>query len=154
MSDDNKMPEAVKLAIKELLSAASFYRLEAQRDDRPIAAADNLESWWRNLAQPVAVGGWQLEELLKYADLAEVSLRTGFSPPDFLGVDLPYLLRSSIAAVRQQAAQGRKVELGKVREYFDQLCKLPQYHNEQGRDFLEGIYAELDAAEGKGEGRG
>ena len=47
-----------------------------------------------------------------------------------------------------------RVELPKVREFFDQLCKLPQYHNEQGRDFLEGIYAELDAAEGKGEGRG
>lgn len=68
MSDDNKMPDAVKLAIKELLSAASFYRLEAQRDDRPIAAADALESWWRNLAQPVALG--MTEELAApYGDL-------------------------------------------------------------------------------------
>jgi len=59
----------------------------------------------REMPEAVRVGTFQLEELLKWADLAEVSLRTGFAPPTFLGMDLPHLLRISIAAVRQQAAQ-------------------------------------------------
>ena len=66
------------------------------------------------------------------------------------------------AAVRQQAAQGRKVELGKVRELIFMVRNLTPYLAQLGyadlsrsfNDYADAALAEIDAAEGKGEGRG
>ena len=62
--------------------------------------------------------------------------------------------RLAIAAVRAQAAEAGKVRMPKVRSYFLSLSMLPEYRNDEGRAFLAEVKAELDAAEGKGEGRG
>ena len=105
------------------------------------------------MPEAVSVNTWQLEELLKYADLAEVSIRTGFAPPSFLGVDLPYLLRNAIAAVRAQAAEAG-IKLPKVREGISLL--IWKIDNAQGdiavehySEMLRSMMAELDAAEGR-----
>ena len=152
MSDDNKMPDAVKLAIKELLSAASFYRLEAQRDDRPIAAADALESFWRtHAAQPAKVR--MTEELQRVLEAAETQAAYHTS---FTGEN-PALecreIRAAIAAVRAQAAEAGKVRMPKVRELLDHLYTEIGFSNKI--DVLtQAAFAALDAVEGKGEGRG
>lgn len=72
---------------------------------------------WNKPAQPepvaaempeaVSVNTWQLEELLKYADLAEVSLRTGFHPPEFLFEPADRSLRQCIDAIKEQRDQWR-----------------------------------------------
>jgi hypothetical protein len=105
------------------------------------------------MPEAVLVNTWQLEELLKYADLAEVSIRTGFAPPSFLGVDLPYLLRNAIAAVRAQAAEAG-IKLPKVREGISLL--IWKIDNAQGAiavehysGMLRSMLAELDTAEGR-----
>lgn len=174
-----EMPEAMENAVSTLrefagdfLKRDSYY--SASDASKATKAADALEREWRNLAQPRMTE--ELREVLEFAARqhkdANTDTRVLWNPEYLVAVG------EAIAAVRAQAAQpvaeekvrqegfddgylaGRTYErtfaqpvaLPKVREYFDQLCKLPQYHNEQGRDFLEGIYAELNAAEGKGRG--
>ena len=99
------------------------------------------------MPEAVLVNTWQLEELLKYADLAEVSIRTGFAPPSFLGVDLPYLLRNAIAAVRAQAAEAG-IKLPKVRSA---LMWMAASYGGQSEGFKMANHGldELDAAEGR-----
>ncbi len=59
------------------------------------------------MPEAVSVNTWQLEELLKYADLAEVSLRTGFHPPEFLFEPADRSLRQCIDAIKEQRDQWR-----------------------------------------------
>lgn len=144
MSDDNKMPEAVKLAIKELLSAASFYRLEAQRDDRPIAAADALESWWRTHAQPVAVG--MTEELDYLVRHAEESCK-------WANEEIRANLIESIAAVRERAAKPQRPKLEKTRRALKcgqerlNIVFLSEETTTRWNNLFYEALAELDAAE-------
>ena len=175
----------------------------------------------RPAGEMVTVGVWQLEELLKYADLAEVALRTGFHPPEFLFQPADRSLRQAIDAVNAQRAEWRsqaaqtvavgmteelehvlsiaerdlrykeecfddsartvpderierlRAAIAAVREQFGKRPKLEkvrgalswlkmQYEpGSQGYTpnatvwkMTEAALAELDAAEGKGEGRG
>lgn len=61
----------------------------------------------------IPVGVWQLEELLKYADLAEVALRTGFHPPEFLFTPADRSLRQCIEAVKEQRDRWLAAEGGR-----------------------------------------
>ena len=130
------------------MTERSHSRYEGPGPDKWACQPAPPEPAAREMPEAVRVGTFQLEELLKWADLAEVSLRTGFAPPTFLGMDLPHLLRISIAAVRQQAAQGRNVELGKVREFFDWL-EMSEILGPSAERLFQAALAELDAAEGK-----
>ncbi len=49
----------------------------------------------------------------------------------------------------QQAAQGRKVELGKVREFLTMFADNPEGFFCPDRDNLQEMLAELDAVEGR-----
>lgn len=136
-----EMPEAVRDAVDTLRSGVPSYPTWRQY-------ADTLESWWRNLAQPVAVG--MTKELSDVLAVAEEATRREPNHPQY-----QRSLRS-IAAVRQQAAQGRKVALPKVREFLTYMglyYKLPfsgAKHNAGTQGALwQDALAELDAAEGK-----
>ena len=96
----------------------------------------------REMPEAVRVGTFQLEELLKWADLAEVSL---------LG------LRISISAVREQF--GKRPKLEKVRAFIKLIDKYRRddelsMHPSMIELGINEALAELDAFEGKGEGRG
>ena len=133
-----EMPEAVH-------HAWLFLDVIGQRDRFAREAAVKLRDWWRtHAAQPKVAMTEELERVLEFA-YETTEMR---DPGEGWMEEHLDKMQGIIAAVREQAAG---VKLSKVRAYFDSLCKLPQYHNEQGRDFLEGIYAELDAAEGKAE---
>lgn len=67
----------------------------------------------RPVSETVTVGAWQLEELLKYADLAEVALRTGFHPPEFLFTPADRSLRQCIEAVKEQRDRWLAAEGGR-----------------------------------------
>ncbi|MCC7112139.1 MAG: hypothetical protein IT382_22790 [Deltaproteobacteria bacterium] len=107
------MLEAMRNAVNSLRACAVTARYPAILTER----ADALESFWRPLAaQPapsvampeaVLVNTWQLEELLKYADLAEVALRTGFHPLEFLFEPADRSLRQCIDAIKEQRDQWR-----------------------------------------------
>ena len=71
-----------------------------ERDEQPEPVAAEMP-------EAVSVNTWQLEELLKYADLAEVSLRTGFHPPEFLFEPADRSLRQCIDAIKEQRDQWR-----------------------------------------------
>ena len=133
-----EMPEAVRDAVDTLRSGVPSYPTWRQY-------ADTLESWWRNLAQPVAVG--MTEELEHVLSIAERDLRYKEECFDdsarTVHDERIERLRAAIAAVRQQAAQGRKVELGKVRELIEWEVK------NNGSGLWAAALAELDAAEGK-----
>lgn len=116
---------------------------------------------WNKPAQPepvaeempeaVSVNTWQLEELLKYADLAEVSLRTGFHPPEFLFEPADRSLRQCIDAIKEQrdqwrthSAQPAKVRMTKeLRRALDAAEAQAGWHMDQGRPKT---FDEIDAA--------
>lgn len=102
---------------------------------------------WNKPAQPepvaeempeaVSVNTWQLEELLKYADLAEVSLRTGFHPPEFLFEPADRSLRQCIDAIKEQrdlwrthAAQPAKA---RMTEELERVLDAAEIAEEQAR---------------------
>ncbi len=64
--------------------------------DRLVGVASRPDS------ETVTVGAWQLEDLLKYADYAEVALRTGFHPPDFIFATGDRSLRQAIDVIKKQ----------------------------------------------------
>ena len=126
-----EMPEAVRDAVDTLRSGVPSYPTWRQY-------ADTLESWWRNLAQPVAVG---MTEELKF--ILDECTALSVDKQRFLSGLAARRLAECAAAVRQQAAQGRKVELGKVRELIEWEVK------NNGSGLWAAALAELDAAEGK-----
>lgn len=75
------------------------------------------------MPEAVCVNTFRLEELLKYADLAEVALRTGFHPPEFLFTPADRSLRQCIDAIKEERdkrrthSQPQSEELNKA---FDQ----------------------------------
>lgn len=80
----------------------------------------------RPISETVTVGTWQLEELLKYADYAEVALRTGFHPPDFIFEPAVRSLRQCIDAIKEQRDQWRahaqpEIDTTKTVAYCDEL---------------------------------
>ena len=95
-----EMPEAVRDAVDTLRSGVPSYPTWRQY-------ADTLESWWRNLAQPVAVG--MTEELEHVLSIAERDIRYKVECFDnsarTVHDERIERLRAAIAAVRQQAAQ-------------------------------------------------
>ena len=127
--------------------------LAVEREEERQAAGE----WWRNLAQPVAVG--MTEALRMILDVAES--RAEDQRHDGL-LECSRNLERAIAAVRQQAAQGRKVEFPKGRELVSIVRSLTPYLSQLGctdlarsfNDYADASATELDAAEGKGERRG
>lgn len=103
------------------------------------------------MPEAVSVNTWQLEELLKYADLAEVSLRTGFHPPEFLFEPADRSLRQCIDAIKEQrdqwrthSAQPAKVRMTKeLRRALDAAEAQAGWHMDQGRPKT---FDEIDAA--------
>lgn len=111
----SELPEAVQDAISELRTEAEERRPFGSNLSR---AADSLEAWARSQQEvpveaTIPVGVWQLEELLKYADLAEVALRTGFHPPEFLFTPADRSLRQCIEAVKEQRDRWLAAEGGR-----------------------------------------
>lgn len=125
-----EMPDEGPDAIDDALRM--FTRIVEHGDDPPsdeeiLKISDALESWACAHAQPepaapvgetVTVGTFQLEDLLKYADLAEVALRTGFQPPEFLFDPADRSLRQCIDAIKEQRDHWRAhaAQPAKVRE--------------------------------------
>jgi hypothetical protein len=140
-----EMPEAVKNAVEWLRSEARSWA-----DDAPTAAgitrshADALESWWRSQPAPAVAMTEELRNLLIFVD-GTCSLRCdeGWRPETLEA------MKKTANAVRAQASQPQRVELGRVRAYFQSLSLLPQYDNAEGREFLARMFVEIDAAEGK-----
>lgn len=115
--------------------------LAVEREEERQAAGE----WWRNLAQPVAVG--MTEELSDVLAVAEEATRREPNHPQY-----QRSLRS-IAAVRQQAAQGQRPKLEKVRGALSWL-KMQYEPGSQGYTpnatvwkMTEAALAELDAAQ-------
>lgn len=115
-----------------------------ERDEQPEPVAAEMP-------EAVSVNTWQLEELLKYADLAEVSLRTGFHPPEFLFEPADRSLRQCIDAIKEQrdqwrthSAQPAKVRMTKeLRRALDAAEAQAGWHMDQGRPKT---FDEIDAA--------
>lgn len=130
--------------------------LAVEREEERQAAGE----WWRNLAQPVAVG--MTEELEHVLSIAERDLRYKEECFDDSARTVPderiERLRAAIAAVREQF--GKRPKLEKVRGALSWL-KMQYEPGSQGYTpnatvwkMTEAALAELDAAEGKSEGRG
>ena len=140
-----EMPEAVRDAVDTLRSGVPSYPTWRQY-------ADTLESWWRNLAQPVAVG--MTEELEHVLSIAERDLRSKeecFDNSARTARDERIeRLRAAIAAVREQF--GKRPKLEKVRGALSWL-KMQYEPGSQGYTpnatvwkMTEAALAELDAA--------
>ena len=146
-----EMPEAVKWAIDFLRELGNEGNPNKQCTENICRQrADALESWWRNLAQPVAVG---MTEELKF--ILDECTALSVDKQRFLSGLAARRLAECAAAVRQQAAQGRKVALPKVRKFLTYMglyYKLPfsgAKHNAGTQGALwQDALAELDAAEG------
>ena len=115
------------------LAALSREGIRNTSEDWPETCASRLENLWRNLAQPVAVGMTpELRRLIQFAE-NNIENRCG---------EIRFEMPGVIAAVREQAAQGRK-----VREFIDRyevyVC------TDKGKKLRADALAECDAAEGK-----
>lgn len=111
----SELPEAVLDAVYWLMRVGEGFEYA---DNNLRLKATALEAWARSQQEvpveaTIPVGVWQLEELLKYADLAEVALRTGFHPPEFLFTPADRSLRQCIEAVKEQRDRWLAAEGGR-----------------------------------------